>query len=183
MFSRFEVVIGGLCVLSMALALYLVRAETTSNIIADAGASIVPSEQTAGLVFVESGDGSAVERRADALLSATDQTGTIKRMVIEDIKVGEGDAVEAGDSVVVHYAGRLQSGTEFDNSRRRGAPFTFTVGGGQVIKGWEEGLVGMKVGGERILVIPPDKAYGEQGIGPIPPNATLVFSIELIAIE
>jgi len=183
MFSRFEVLVGGLCVVAMATALYLVRAETTAKSIAGAGVTVQAIEQTAGLVFVESGEASVTSRRADALLTATDQSGTIKRMVIEDIRIGEGEEVKSGDTVVVHYAGRLQSGTEFDNSRRRGAPFTFTVGSGQVIKGWEEGLVGMKVGGERILVIPPDMAYGADGVGPIPPNATLVFSIELVAIE
>ena len=88
-----------------------------------------------------------------------------------------------GDTVSVHYVGTLQNGTEFDNSNKRGAPFEFTVGGGQVIKGWDEGLVGMRVGGQRILVIPSDMAYGEKGIGPIPGGATLVFSIELIAIK
>ncbi|MCA9358758.1 FKBP-type peptidyl-prolyl cis-trans isomerase [Candidatus Kaiserbacteria bacterium] len=104
-------------------------------------------------------------------------------MVIDDVKVGSGDEVKAGDTVSVHYAGTLKGGKEFDNSKKRGAPFEFTVGEGRVIKGWEEGLIGMKVGGERILVIPPEKAYGEQGIGPIPGNATLVFSIELLEIK
>jgi peptidylprolyl isomerase len=83
----------------------------------------------------------------------------------------------------VHYVGTLQNGTEFDNSKKRGQPFEFTVGAGQVIKGWDQGLVGMKVGGQRILVIPPDMAYGERGVGPIPGNATLVFSIELIDVK
>jgi peptidylprolyl isomerase len=104
-------------------------------------------------------------------------------MVIDDIKVGTGDVVEEGDSVVVNYVGTLQDGTEFDNSKKRGQPFEFKVGGGMVIPGWEQGLVGMKEGGERVLVIPPELAYGENGIGPIPPNATLVFSIELIEVK
>lgn len=182
MFSRFEMLIGALCVIAMATALYLAKAESSADVIADIGHTSASTEQVAGLVFVDTA-GDRTNNRANALLQATDNTGTIQRMVIEDIKVGTGDEVTSGDTVSVHYAGRLQSGTEFDNSRRRGAPFTFTVGGGQVIKGWEEGLIGMKVGGERVLVIPPDKAYGAAGIGPIPPNATLVFSIELIAIQ
>ena len=104
-------------------------------------------------------------------------------MVIDDIKVGTGAEVESGNTVVVHYVGTLQEGMEFDNSRRRGEPLEFTVGVGQVIQGWDEGLIGMKVGGERILVIPSDKAYGEKGIGPIPGNATLVFKIELLEVK
>jgi peptidylprolyl isomerase len=91
--------------------------------------------------------------------------------------------VKEGDVVSVHYVGTLQNGTEFDNSKKRGAPFEFKVGGGQVIAGWEEGLVGMQVGGQRVLVIPPEKGYGANGIGPIPGNATLVFSIELLEIK
>ncbi|MCA9360386.1 FKBP-type peptidyl-prolyl cis-trans isomerase [Candidatus Kaiserbacteria bacterium] len=104
-------------------------------------------------------------------------------MVIDDIKLGTGEEVKENDLVVVHYVGTLQNGEEFDNSHKRGAPFEFRVGKGMVIEGWEEGLIGMKVGGERVLVIPPDMAYGEQGIGPIPGNATLVFVIELMEIK
>ncbi|MCA9368626.1 FKBP-type peptidyl-prolyl cis-trans isomerase, partial [Candidatus Kaiserbacteria bacterium] len=88
-----------------------------------------------------------------------------------------------GDTVAVHYVGNLQGGAEFDNSRKRGTPFEFTVGKGMVIEGWDKGLVGMQVGGQRALVIPPEMAYGEQGIGPIPPNSTLVFMIELVEIK
>jgi peptidylprolyl isomerase len=183
MFSRFEVLVGGLCVVAMATALYLVRADATTNTIATTAGSLVNEEQVAGLVFVTDDERTPEVRRAEALLEATDNTNRIQRMVVEDIVVGEGDEVQSGDTVVVHYAGRLQSGEEFDNSQRRGQPFSFTVGAGQVIKGWEEGLIGMKVGGERVLVIPPDKGYGAAGIGPIPPNATLVFSIQLLDIE
>ena len=84
---------------------------------------------------------------------------------------------------MVHYSGRLENGQEFDNSQKRGAPLEFTVGAGQVIAGWEQGLLGMKVGGERVLNIPPELAYGEQGIGPIPGGATLTFTIELLEIK
>ncbi|MCA9363117.1 FKBP-type peptidyl-prolyl cis-trans isomerase [Candidatus Kaiserbacteria bacterium] len=104
-------------------------------------------------------------------------------MVIDDVKIGAGEEVKSGDTVSVHYIGTLQNGTEFDNSRKRGEPFQFKIGAGMVIKGWDEGLLGMKVGGQRVLVIPPDKAYGEEGVGPIPPNSTLVFAIELVDIR
>ena len=104
-------------------------------------------------------------------------------LVIEDTKVGAGAAAKTGDTVTVHYTGRLTDGTKFDSSLDRNAPFTFTLGAGQVISGWDQGVVGMKVGGKRKLTIPPDLAYGDRGIGPIPPRSTLVFDIELLAVK
>lgn len=102
-----------------------------------------------------------------------------------DIKVGEGDEAVAGKSVSVHYTGTLKSdGSKFDSSLDRGEPFTFNLGGGQVIKGWDQGVVGMKVGGKRKLVIPAELAYGEQSPSPaIPPNSDLVFEIELLEVK
>ena len=102
---------------------------------------------------------------------------------INDIKVGEGQEAQNGDRVVVHYTGRLENGVVFDSSLERGTPFTFTLGAGQVISGWDQGILGMKVGGDRTLTIPPELAYGDQGIGPIPPGATLIFDVTLIGIE
>ena len=103
---------------------------------------------------------------------------------IKDVAVGTGRAVKAGDKVKVHYVGTLTDGTEFDQSRKRGQPFSFEVGKGVVIKGWDQGLVGMKVGGKRKLTIPSDLAYGDRGVpGTIPPKSTLLFDIELLAIE
>ncbi len=91
---------------------------------------------------------------------------------------------KVGDTITVHYVGTLEDGTKFDSSYDRNLPFTFTLGGGQVIAGWDEGLVGMKVGEKRHLVIPPEKAYGARGVPPIiPPNATLIFYVELLSIE
>jgi FKBP-type peptidyl-prolyl cis-trans isomerase len=135
------------------------------------------------VVVVSESNNNQRSAQTDALLKATDNQGNLNRMVIDDIKIGEGREVKTGDTVAVHYVGRLQDGTEFDNSKKRGQPFVFTVGDGQVIQGWEEGLLGMKVGGERILIIPPEKAYGESGIGPIPGGATLIFAIELVEIK
>ena len=106
----------------------------------------------------------------------------MSELKITDTAVGEGPAVEAGDRVRVHYTGRLEDGTVFDSSVSRNQPFEFEVGAGMVIKGWDEGLIGMKAGGKRTLVIPPEMGYGERGIGPIPGNATLVFDIELLEI-
>ena len=179
MFTKFEMIIAGGCVVFLAMALFLVRLDSSmSDVTVMQSAAVVES----GLIVVPNGD-SDTRMRTEALLAASDTRGNLERMVIDDITIGEGAAVVAGDKVSVHYAGRLQNGTEFDNSRTRGAAFDFVVGGGQVIAGWEEGLVGMRVGGERILVIPPEKAYGSSGVGPIPPNSTLVFSIELLAIN
>jgi len=103
---------------------------------------------------------------------------------IEDIRVGTGPEAKAGQTVIVHYVGTLVSGQKFDSSRDRGQGFSFPRGGGRVIKGWDQGVSGMKVGGLRKLTIPPHLAYGTQGFPPvIPPNSTLVFEVELLEIR
>jgi FKBP-type peptidyl-prolyl cis-trans isomerase len=103
-------------------------------------------------------------------------------LVIEDLVVGTGATAAAGDVVNVHYVGTLTNGTKFDSSYDRGAPYTFQIGAGRVIAGWEQGVPGMKVGGRRRLTIPPSLGYGNQAYGPIPANSTLVFEIELVSI-
>jgi FKBP-type peptidyl-prolyl cis-trans isomerase FkpA len=101
-----------------------------------------------------------------------------------DLQVGTGAEARSGNTVQVHYTGWLLDGTKFDSSRDRNQPFPFKLGAGQVIKGWDEGVAGMKVGGKRKLVIPPDLGYGRQGAGGvIPPNATLVFDVELLNVS
>jgi len=101
-----------------------------------------------------------------------------------DIKAGTGPTAAAGQKVKVDYTGWLTNGKKFDSSVGTGRPFEFTLGAGEVIKGWDEGVAGMKVGGKRQLRIPPDLAYGDRGAGGvIPPNATLIFDVRLIAIE
>ena len=101
-----------------------------------------------------------------------------------DFEVGEGTAAQTGDSVAVHYTGWLEDGTKFDSSLDRGSPFTFVLGTGGVIAGWDEGLEGMQVGGKRQLRIPSELGYGASGSPPaIPPNATLIFEVELMGIH
>ncbi len=105
-------------------------------------------------------------------------------LTYDDTQEGTGPSPKTGQTVVVHYTGRLTDGTTFDSSRDRGTPFSFTIGRGQVIKGWDEGVATMKVGGQRTLTIPPDLGYGARGAGGvIPPNATLVFDVELLDVR
>lgn len=102
---------------------------------------------------------------------------------IEDITVGDGAEAVSGQRVTVHYTGWLTSGKKFDSSVDRGQPFVFPLGGGRVIRGWDEGVAGMRVGGKRKLTIPPHMGYGARGAGGvIPPNATLVFEVELLGV-
>ena len=104
-------------------------------------------------------------------------------LIKEDLVVGTGATAEAGQDVVVHYVGRLADGKQFDSSRARRDPLDFALGAGDVIKGWDQGLPGMKVGGKRRLTLPPELAYGDQGLaGIIPPHATRVFEVELLEI-
>ena len=108
----------------------------------------------------------------------------MSELIIEDLSVGSGDEAAAGKTVIVHYTGWLTNGSKFDSSKDRNDPFDFRLGAGQVIRGWDQGVAGMKVGGKRTLTIPPEMAYGSRGAGGvIPPNATLVFEVELLAVR
>ena len=115
----------------------------------------------------------------------------VTELIKKDTKVGTGEEAVVGKAVEVHYTGWLydpnapdKKGAKFDSSRDRGAPFTFLLGAGRVIKGWDKGVAGMKVGGQRTLIIPPEMAYGSRGAGNvIPPNSTLIFDVELIGLK
>jgi FKBP-type peptidyl-prolyl cis-trans isomerase len=112
------------------------------------------------------------------------EQNAVDQLKIEDITVGTGEVATSGKKVTVHYTGTLTDGKKFDSSLDRGTPFTFTLDAGEVIQGWDQGVAGMKVGGKRRLTIPPALGYGERGAGnAIPPNATLIFDIELLKVE
>ncbi len=151
--------------------------------------SLVAIVLSMSILFVACGDDAAdppsgtggEETAVDGCVEGEART-TDSGLEITDTKCGDGAEAKAGDTVVVHYTGKLEDGTVFDTSTD-GEPIPLEIGTGFVIQGWDEGVPGMKVGGERTLVIPPDLGYGPQGQGPIPPNATLTFEIELVSIQ
>lgn len=135
-----------------------------------------------GYAFTQMGGGSGDEQAAAAGDQAPAQLPT-DTVGVQDTKPGTGKEAQIGSKVTVNYTGALPDGTVFDSSIPRGEPFVFTLGEGKVIPGWEAGLLGMKAGGTRILAIPPQFAYGDQAYGPIPPNSTLIFQVELLKVE
>jgi peptidylprolyl isomerase len=163
---------AGICLAVLPLAL---------GSVARAGASSASNAPAGVVVSVL-----AIGRRASAppggptKVDEKDYKKTASGLKYAILKPGTGATAKAGDRVGVHYTGWLTDGTKFDSSLDRNQPFKFTLGQGMVIKGWDEGVQGMKVGEKRQLVIPPDLAYGERGVGPIPPNSTLIFDVELL---
>ncbi|PJZ83922.1 FKBP-type peptidyl-prolyl cis-trans isomerase [Leptospira harrisiae] len=105
-----------------------------------------------------------------------------KDFQIIDLVVGKGEEAFSGSYVTVHYVGKLTNGTKFDSSRDRNRPFEFNLGAGEVVKGWDKGIKGMRVGGKRKLIIPPELGYGSKKVGNIPPDSTLIFEVELLKI-
>lgn len=129
--------------------------------------------------FIMNGSFFNTQNPVDALEQTLSSGGG--QVVIQEVRVGTGPAAKPGDLLQVNYIGKLQDGTVFDQSSAHGGPIQFVLGARQVIPGWEQGLNGMKVGGTRILMIPPSLAYGAQQVGPIPPNSTLIFQVELVS--
>ncbi len=120
----------------------------------------------------------------EEVIAAPEYITTPSGLKYRDIKVGTGPMAEKDQIVFVHYTGKLENGRKFDSSRDRGTPFAFRLGVGEVIKGWDEGIASMRVGGQRELIIPPELGYGSQGAGGIiPPNATLIFDVELLKVN
>ncbi len=176
MINKFEAVGIFVCIGIMSLALFLLRLDPDNG-------ALSAMEGETEVAAVVSATGEDEKGLAQTLLNSMNSVGDITKIISEDVVEGEGAAVKNGDTVTVNYIGTLQSGQQFDNSYTKGTPFTFTVGKGDVIKGWDMGIVGMKKGGQRILVIPSEFAYGKDGIYPIPGDATLIFSIELLEIK
>lgn len=116
-------------------------------------------------------------------ISQESNSSATAQVITQDVSVGTGIIAESGMIVTVNYVGQFADGKVFDSSIERGTPFTFTLGAGQVIKGWDQGLVGMKVGGKRVLVVPPQLGYGSSDYGPIPGNSTLIFQVELLSVS
>jgi hypothetical protein len=131
------------------------------------------------------GYGVSWDATSQSVIITSDSTSSqnIQGMIVQDVKEGTGKTAEDGDQVTVNYVGTFPDGTVFDSSIARNQPFSFALGVGQVIEGWDLGVVGMKVGGERKLIIPAALGYGDAGVGPIPPNATLDFTIDLLSIN
>lgn len=122
---------------------------------------------------------------AAALSGAVNARGQATKLIIEDIVEGPAEArmVADGDVVTVHYIGQLQNGVQFADSAASGEPITFRVGSRDVIEGLDEGVLGMRVGGQRVIVVPPAMGYGSQAVGPIPANSTVIFAVDLISVE
>ncbi len=182
-FNKTEAVGIFLSIAVMAVALGLIRFKTDVFV-----ANTLPDADTQGAIVAvsqikENEEPSTSDELEKALTGAFSADGRLVEMVVDDVRIGSGDAVANGDTVAVHYIGATQDGVRFDSSYERGEPFSFTVGQGKVIEGWEKGLIGMKAGGQRVLVIPSDMAYGNRQVGPIGPNSVLVFTIELIEVK
>lgn len=163
----------------MALALVVVRFEFSPQ----EGKEVVDSGTQQGSVIVADNASGNSSDLGNALEAASSGSGELRDLVIDDVLIGSGEEVIEGSSVTVHYIGSTQNGVQFDSSYARGEPFNFTVGAGKVIEGWEVGLIGMKVGGQRVLVIPADMAYGNRQVGPIPAGSPLVFAVELLDVK
>lgn len=179
MITKFEAIGILSSVALMAVALFLLRVDGQQGTLSEA----TGETQSAAVVVGEGKDVTDEAALKQALVKSFDGMESQQKLVIDDVKVGTGAEAVAGKTVVVHYVGRLTNGQEFDSSKKRGEPFSFTLGEGRVIAGWEQGVLGMKVGGERTLVIPPQLGYGSQNVGPIPANSTLLFSIELLEVK
>jgi FKBP-type peptidyl-prolyl cis-trans isomerase len=181
MISKYEAtgIFMAVAIMAIGLAIWRFHGEGGLSLAAN-----VPAGSQEAVVVAATDGQSQQAALADAVSKAATTDGDLRRLIVDDVRVGtEGPTVKAGDTVTVNYEGTTQNGLKFDSSYDKGEPFTFTVGAGRVIQGWEKGIIGMRAGGERILVIPPAFAYGDAQVGPIPPNSVLVFKIELLSIR
>jgi peptidylprolyl isomerase len=164
--------------------LVLVVAQLTSSSTPAIASPVEPITTTLMTAAVPNPDADATDAVAEDLLAKGEYTTTASGLKYRDLTVGSGATPQKGQTVSVHYTGTLTNGKKFDSSRDRGQPFEFRIGVGQVIKGWDEGVGTMKVGGRRELMIPPDLAYGSRAVGGvIPANSTLLFDVELVGVR
>lgn len=177
-FNKYEVIGIFLSIIVMVLALSTIRFKSDVFALND----LVDSETQGAVVAVSHEGNDIVGERTKALLEASDSKELV-RLVVDDVRIGKGEVVKSGDTLTVNYVGKTQDGIKFDSSYDRGAPYVFTIGAKKVIEGWEKGLIGMRVGGQRILVIPSEMAYGNRQVGSIAPNSALVFEVELLSLE
>jgi FKBP-type peptidyl-prolyl cis-trans isomerase len=161
------------------------------NIFKSASILICLSLVLSGCSQQDTSPDTAAVAASDTAVIQTEQSAGVTELQVTDVVKGEGATANAGQDVVVHYTGWLyqpgepdNKGKKFDSSLDRGQPFVFPLGGGRVIQGWDQGVAGMQVGGKRVLVIPPEMGYGATGAGGvIPPNATLIFEVDLLEIQ
>ena len=175
--TRYEAIGIGASIAVMALVLVSVRAWQTDSVpVTDPNAEAV-------IVAVDSTATDQDAALANAIVEASNSLGRVEKLIVQDVAVGTGRTVREGDTVTLHYVGMVKDGAQFNNTYTTGIPYTFTVGTREVIEGWDRGVVGMQEGGRRILVIPASMAYQNREVGPVPPNATLIFALELLSIE
>ncbi len=172
----------------IAIFFFMNKSSLAPDVATSGGASINPSGTSVGSdangnVDPAKPDDTPTKTEVPATSPAPKTISLPSGLQYQDLKLGDGAVAKSGQSVSVNYIGVLTDGTKFDSSFDAGKPFTFSLGAGQVIKGWDEGVAGMKVGGRRILIIPANLGYGGQAVGSIPANSTLIFQVDLLEVK
>lgn len=172
---KYEAVGIAVSICAMSLALFLMRFNGT---LGTGPVSLNSGSQSASVIMAEGG-----AEGVGVALSEAMSGNQVKKVVATDITIGNGQEVKKGSKVEVNYIATLQNGQEFDNTYKKGSVYAFALGDKKVIAGLNEGLLGMKAGGQRIIIIPADKAFGKNGYGPVPANATVVYAVELVSVK